>query len=239
MERIDFRPPIIKNIGAAFASSITILSATSLLLAVAVGLISLPVNPILLGVYAISVLTAMLMFGLYSAGKDKQGMRRGALLFLTILTALLTLFVLAIIVSYFFFPHLLPTELLFKMLSAAYIGVAYQKWVMLTILCLMAVTLFSFMLYFGAVRRTLKDGIPRYRGTWVVCTLNLTTSVIVGYISVMYTLGRNFSSVIDFSKLLSYNFISALSPLFYLLSAVFVFVTLIKYSNAVKRSTNV
>ena len=179
------------------------------------------------------------MFGLYSAGKDKQGMRRGALLFLTILTALLTAFILAVIVSYFFFPYLLPTELLFKMLSAAYIGVAYQKWVILTILCLMAVTLFSFVLYFGAVRRTLKDGIPRYRGTWVVCALNLTTSSVVSYVAVMYSLGQSFSSIIDFNKLLSYNFISALSPLFYFLSTVFVFVTLIKYSNAVKRSTNV
>lgn len=239
MEKIDFRPPIIKNIGAAFASPITILAAVSLWLAAVIGLISLPGNPVLLGIYAISFLIAILLFGLYSAGKDKQGMRRGALLFLTLLSALLTAFVLAVIVRYFFFPYLLPTELLFKMLSAAYVGEGYQKGAILTVLCLMAVTFFAFALYFGAVRRTLKDGIPRYRGTWVVCALNLTTSAIVGYVSVMYTLGKNFSSIIDFSKLLSYNFISALSPLFYFLSTVFVFVTLIKYSSAVKRSTNV
>ena len=239
MEKIDFRPPIIKNIGAAFGSSITIMSAVSLLLAAAVGLISLPLNPILLGVFAVFVITAMLLFALYSASKDKQGMRRGALLFLTLLSVLLTVLVLAVIVVFLFFPYVLPTKLFFKMLAAAYIGEAYQKWVILAVLCLMAVTYFSFALYFSAVRRTLKDGIPRYRGTWVVCVLNLTTSSIVSYVAVMYTLGQSFSSIIDFSKLLSYNFISALSPLFYFLSTAFVFVTLIKYSNAVKRSTNV
>lgn len=239
MENIDFRPPIIKNIGAAFASATTLLAAIFLLLSAVVGLLSLPIQPALIAAYGSLTLGAMLLFGLYSAGKDRRGMRRGALLWLSVLSIVLLLIDLAAIGAYFFLPSPFSTDLIAEALTAARVGAPYHKWYLLIALGLVALSLLGFGLFFGTVRRTLKDGIPRRRGTGLLCLVSVIASLAVCYPAVMYTLGREFSSVIRFSDLISYNFISALSPLFCFVGICLLYITLLKYSRAVKRSSNV
>lgn len=236
---MDFRPPIIKNIGAAFASVPITLSAVFFMLAADIGLLSLPLHPALFAVNGLLIAGSVLLFCLHGTGKNKEGMRRGVLFWNGALFAILAVAALAAVGAYLLYPQFFPTELLKKVLGAAYIGENYQKWFFIVAALLVAFCCIGIWLAFGAVRRTMRDGIPRYKGLLWLCLLIFITAVVVGYPIIMYTLDKDFQAVIRFGELLPYNFVSALCPMFCLLGSVFLSVALLKYSGAVKRSNNV
>lgn len=239
MENLDFRPPIIKNIGAAFAAPATLLAAVCFLLAAAAGVLSLPPQPLLLALFAAWVCIAAGLFGTYSAAKNPKGMRNSAPGFLCAVCLLQAAALLCVGAAALLWPQRVPQQALAAIAAAAQIGSAYAAWVLWLLLGLAFLCTFGLGLFFLAVCRTLNDGIPRRRGTGLLCLLCLLTAAACGYIALMYTLNRDFDAVIRFGALLPYNFVPALPGVLSFLGTGLVCITCLRYSGAVKRSNNV
>ncbi|MBQ7288803.1 MAG: hypothetical protein IJW78_03630 [Clostridia bacterium] len=239
MEKMDFRPPILRNIGNAFASPVTWLSAVCFLLAAVLALISLPLQiPVLALCGGLAVL-AMLIFGLYAAAKRKRGMRPAAARLFGLFCFAGTLVVLAVGGIALFWPAVFPKEAVSAVFAAARIDTAYTAGVFWVLLGLAALCLFGFGLLLQALGRTLKDGIPRRGGIGFLCTITLITVAVYGALGLCFTLGRAFDAVVHFERFLPYNFIPALPTVFFILGTDLFCTACLRYGRAVKRSSNV
>lgn len=239
MENLDFRPPILKNISAAFAAPVTFLAALCFLLAAVSGLLSLPLSPAVLAVCALWVVGAAALFALFAAAKHPGGLSPAALGVLCALCFFKALLLLAAGAAALLWPQRIPAEALRAVASAAKIDAAYTAGLFWLLFGLSLSCFLGFGLFFRAAGRTVSDGIPRRRGGGLLCLLAPVTAAGGGYIAVMYTLGRDFDAVLRFGELLSYNFIPALPAVFCFLGIAFLCIACQKYSGAVKRSTNV
>lgn len=239
MDSLDFRPPIIRNIGDAFASPATLLSGVCFLLAAITGGISLPPLPPLLALFAFWVCAAGGLIASYSAAKNPKGMRPTAPGFVCIGYLLQAAELLCAVAVALFWQKLLPKSALDAAAAAAGIASAYALQVLLLLLLLAFLCTLGLGLFFLSVCRSLNDGIPRRRGTGLLCLFSLLTSAVCSYVALMYTLSSDFDSVIHFKSLLPYNFVPALPAVLSFLGVGLVCIVCLRYSAAVKRSNNV
>lgn len=239
MEKLDFRPPILKNIGSAFASPVTCLAAVCFLLAAVAGLLCLPLQPPVLALCTLWVLAAAALFFLYASAKNPKGMRSTAPALLSVLCLAQAVGLLALGMLRLLRPQLFPADLWAEASAAARIDRAYAAPVFWVLLVLALLCFLGFGLFFSAVGRTLRDGIPRRRGTGLLCLLSVVTAAAIGFIAVMYALSRDFNGVVRFGTGSPYRFISALPAVAGFLGTGFLCIAGLRYSGAVKRSNNV
>lgn len=239
MNAADFRPPLLKNIAGAFAAPTVCTAAVCLLLFAVTALFFWPVQlPVQLAC-GIGVAAAMLLFWLYSTAKRPAGMHPAVPGLLCVFCCLPALAATAAGAVCLLWPAYLPIRLFKAICTAAYIKPDYAAWVFWILLVLAAGCLFGFALFFGSVRRTLRDGIPRRRFIGCLCFVTVLTAAVFAYLSAAYLLSGDPNAILRFHGLSFYHYITVLPSVFFVFGTGLFCIACLQYSGAVKRSVNV